>query len=96
MAKLCLITIPGLDVRADWRTVHDRLLDDFPKVTDVLATTMSETILITYDGRGDIDAWFEVARETLRTRRQDVRASHQIAPTRGRLLTKRTSRRRQP
>jgi hypothetical protein len=43
MAKLCLITVPGLDVRADWRTVHDRLLDDFPKVTDVLATTISET-----------------------------------------------------
>jgi hypothetical protein len=95
MAKLCLITVPGLDVRADWRTVHDRLLDDFPKVTDVLATTMSETILIAYDGRGDIDAWFDVASDTIRMRRQDVRPSRRSAPTR-RVLMRRTSPRRRP
>ena len=35
--KLYSVTLPGLDVRSDWRTVHDRLLDDFPAIEDVLA-----------------------------------------------------------
>jgi hypothetical protein len=33
-------------VKLDWAAVHDRLLDDFPQVTDVLATTMTATLLI--------------------------------------------------
>jgi hypothetical protein len=37
--KLYSLTLPGLDVRSDWRVVHDRLLDDFPAVDDVLPTT---------------------------------------------------------
>jgi hypothetical protein len=46
MPSLCLITVPGLEVRSDWRLVHDRLLDEFPEVMDVLATTIKETILV--------------------------------------------------
>lgn len=49
MPSLCLITVPGLEVSSDWRLVHDRLLDEFPEVTDVLATTMKETILVVYE-----------------------------------------------
>jgi hypothetical protein len=33
-----MITVPGLQVNSDGAAVHDRLLDDFPRVTDVLAT----------------------------------------------------------
>jgi hypothetical protein len=57
--------VPGLNVRSDWRLVHDRLLDDFPEVTDVLATTMKETILIVYEGHADASAWLETVSETL-------------------------------
>jgi hypothetical protein len=72
MPKLCLITVPGLEVRADWRLVHDRLLDEFPEVTDVLATTMPETILILHDDTAPIDPgrWLDTVCETLFTRRR--------------------------
>jgi hypothetical protein len=59
MPRLYMITVPGLEVTSDWRTVHDRMLDDFPEVTDVLATTMPETLLIVYEGAANIDAWLE-------------------------------------
>jgi hypothetical protein len=48
--KLRSLTLPGLDVRSDWRAVHDRLLDDFPAIDDVLPTTMVATLLIAYRG----------------------------------------------
>jgi hypothetical protein len=59
MPRLYMITVPGLSVRSDWRPVHDRLLDDFPEVTDVLATTVPETLLIVYEGTANIDAWLD-------------------------------------
>jgi hypothetical protein len=70
MPKLCLITVPGLEVRSDWRLVHDRLLDEFPKVTDVLATTMPETILILYEEAASLDPgrWLDTVSETIFTR----------------------------
>jgi hypothetical protein len=45
MSKVFTITVPGLRVSSDSRTVHDRLLDEFPEITEVLATTIKETIL---------------------------------------------------
>ena len=33
MPRLYMITVPGLEVKSDWRTVHDRLLDDFRRST---------------------------------------------------------------
>lgn len=57
MPRLFLITVPGLDVRRDWAPVHDRLLDDFPQISDVLATTIAETLLIVYEGEVEVDAW---------------------------------------
>lgn len=44
------LTLPGLDVRSDWRLVHDRLLDEFLAIDDVLPTTTTATILIVYEG----------------------------------------------
>ena len=66
MPDLCLITIPGLEV-GDWRVVHDRLLDEFPQVTDVLATTMKETILVVYEdaASGDAGRWLDTVSETI-------------------------------
>ncbi len=49
MSHLSILTVPGLDVRSDWRGVHNRLLNEFPAVTNVLATTMPETLLIVHD-----------------------------------------------
>ena len=60
MSELRLATVPGLDVRLHWRAVRDRLLDEFPAVSDVLATTMPETLLIVHDGSPDA-AWLDIA-----------------------------------
>lgn len=59
MPCLYMITVPGLQVKSDWRIVHDRLLDDFPEVDDVLPTTTPETLLIVYRGRAQIDEWLD-------------------------------------
>lgn len=68
--SLCLITIPGLEVASHWRLIHDRLLDEFPEVTDVLATTMAETILVVYEAAdpGDAGAWLDAVSETILSR----------------------------
>jgi hypothetical protein len=67
MPSLCLLTVPGLEVSSDWRLVHDRLLDEFPEVTDVLATTTKGTILVTYEdpAPGDAGRWLDAVSETI-------------------------------
>lgn len=72
MPPLYMITVPGLEVKSDWATVHDRLLDDFPRVTDVLATTIPATLLIVYEGRPEADAWLDDVSEALLSRRRQV------------------------
>ena len=67
--KLYSLTLPGLDVRSDWRMVHDRLLDDFPAIDDVLATTTTATILIVYEGSAQIDGWLDSIDEAILSRR---------------------------
>src|SRR5690349_19838326 len=71
MLKLCLITVPGLEV-SDWQLVNDRLLDEFSQVADVLPTTMKETILVVYDdaATGDASRWLETVSETILSRRR--------------------------
>jgi hypothetical protein len=82
MPQLYLITVPGLLVPADWARIHDRLLDDFPRVTDVLATTITGTVLIVYRGRPDANAWLDAITEEVLRRRLRVgrRASPSTAP----------------
>jgi hypothetical protein len=63
MLRLYMIMVPGLEVKSDWRIVHDRLLDDFPKIDDVLPTTTPETLLIVYRGRAHVDEWVDAANE---------------------------------
>jgi hypothetical protein len=57
--SLYSITLPGLEVRSDWRLVHDRLLDDFREIDDVLPTTMPGTILVVYRGRAHVEGWLD-------------------------------------
>jgi hypothetical protein len=76
MQQLYQITVPGLEVSSDWRLIHDRLLDEFSEVTDVLPTTMKAAILIVYEGPADADAWLATISETiLNFRRASVRGS---------------------
>lgn len=85
MPKLCLITVPGLEVRSDWRLVHDRLLDEFPQVSDVLPTTISETILVVYDeaAPGDPGRWLDTVSDTILAWRRNRSGTKRAARTRG-------------
>ena len=74
MQKLYQITVPGLEISSDWRLIHDRLLDTFSEVTDVLPTTMTGTILIVYEGSDDAVAWLETMSETILHLRTPIRA----------------------
>ena len=67
--KLYSLTLPGLNVRSDWRAVHDRLLDDFSAIDDVLPTTMVGTLLIVYRGSADVDGWLGSIDEAVLSRR---------------------------
>lgn len=78
--RLYMLTVPGLEVRFDWAAVHDRLLDDFPQVTDVLATTTTSTLLIVYQGSADIDGWIDGVSEAILNRR--LRLSRQAPQAR--------------
>jgi hypothetical protein len=79
--KLYSLTLPGLDVRSDWRAVHDRLLDDFPAIDDVLPTTMAATVVIAYRGSAEVDGWLGsidralVSRRLRSARRSSARAT---------------------
>ena len=72
MPQLYMLTLPGLDVKSDWRAVHDRLLDDFDEIEDVLATTMAGTLLILYRGAPDVDGWLDGVSEAVLSRRLSV------------------------
>ena len=74
MPQLYMITVPGLDVKSDWSVVHDRLLDAFARVSDVLPTTMPSTLLIAYQGAPDVDGWLRLVSETLLGRRRKTGA----------------------
>ena len=63
--KLYSLTLPGLEVRRDWRTVHDRLLDDFAAIEDVLPTTIPATVVIVYRGAARIDRWLDSIDEAI-------------------------------
>lgn len=76
--KLFSLTLPRLDVKSDWRAIHDRLLDDFAGIDDVLPTTMPATLLIVYRGAAQVDGWLDsihVAVDHRRHRRTRERAA---------------------
>lgn len=94
MPSLYMITVSGLEVKLDWRPVHDRLLDEFPRVTDVLATTIPETVLIVYEGRADVDAWLQTLNDAVFCRRMRARAMPRSDRRQGRAVGPRGARRR--
>ena len=63
--SLYSLTLPGLDVPSDWRAVHDRLLDDFPAIDDVLPTTMAATLLVVYRDFAQVDRWLRSVDEAV-------------------------------
>lgn len=79
MPRLCQITVPGLDVRADWRSVHDRLLDEFPAIADVLATTIGATVLVVYDGPSEVDRWLDSISGSVSGRHAGIRTHHRAS-----------------
>jgi hypothetical protein len=91
MPRLFMVTVPGLSVASDWAAVHDRLLDDFTEVTDVLATTISATLLIVYEGDAHIDAWLEGVSAGILSRRMSAATA-----ARARLRARDGARRRTP
>ena len=56
-------------MRSGWRVVHDRPLDDFPAIEDVLPTTNAATILIVYEGSALLDTWLDSIDEAVLSRR---------------------------
>jgi hypothetical protein len=80
MPRLYMVTLPGLDVKSDWRVVHDRLLDDFPKVSDVLPTTTPATLLIVYQGRAHVDEWLDAMSEGVLLRRTRPANARRLPP----------------
>jgi hypothetical protein len=76
MPRLYMITVPGLNVKLDWAAAHDRLLDDFPQVIDVLATTIAATLLIVYEGDADIDDWLAGVSDGILSRRISATTAH--------------------
>jgi hypothetical protein len=84
LVSLYSLTLPGLDVRTDWRVVHDRLLDDFPAIDDVLPTTTVATLLIVYRGSEQVDRWLDSINDAVLIRRlrsaQRQRGRHEADP----------------
>jgi hypothetical protein len=72
MPKLYMITVAGLEVKSDWRPVRARLLERFPEVDEVLATTIPGTILIAYAGAAKVDAWLRTVSDTVLGRRRSL------------------------
>jgi hypothetical protein len=88
MPRLCMLPVPGLRVKSDWAAVRERLLDDFPQVTDVLATTMAATLLVVYDGEADLDAWIHGITQAILTRRVGAGAPARVDPPIGGLCAR--------
>jgi hypothetical protein len=94
MPRLYMLTMPGLQVKSDWVAVHDRLLDEFPEVTDVLPTTITATLLIVYEGEAKVDAWLEGISEAVLGRRISAAKSSAGTVERGRTRARHRGRER--
>jgi hypothetical protein len=68
MPRLYQITIPGLSPKGDL-TAARRLIADFPRVLDLLATTIPATVLVAYFGEDEVDAWLDALSDSVAARR---------------------------
>ena len=72
MPSLYQITIPGLSPKGDFTAARRRLIADFPRVLDVLATTIPATVLVAYFGEDEVDAWLNALSDSVATRRMSL------------------------
>ncbi|HXB16718.1 MAG TPA: hypothetical protein VNV44_13365 [Solirubrobacteraceae bacterium] len=59
MQRLCRITVSGLSIKQDFKAARVRLMDDFPTIEEVIATTAPGTVLILASDPVDVDRWSE-------------------------------------
>jgi predicted lipoprotein with Yx(FWY)xxD motif len=59
MQRVCRLTISGLSIKQDFNAARRRLMDDFPTIAEVIATTAPETVLVVASDPVDIDGWCE-------------------------------------
>jgi hypothetical protein len=57
MQRICRITVSGLSIKQDFKAARRRLMDDFPTIEEVIATTAPGTLLILAADPVDIDGW---------------------------------------
>jgi hypothetical protein len=72
MPSLYQITIPGLSPKGDFTAARHRLVADFPRVLDVLATTIPATVLVAYFGEDEVDAWVDALSDSVAARRMSL------------------------
>jgi hypothetical protein len=75
MPRLYQITIPGLWLKRDFTAARRRLIADFSRVVEVLATTIPATVLVAYLGEDEVDAWLGALSDAVATRRMSLRGS---------------------
>jgi hypothetical protein len=72
MPSLYQLTIPGLSLKGDFTAARRRLIADFPRVLEVLATTIPATVLVVYRGEDEVDAWLDALSEAVAARRMGM------------------------
>lgn len=65
--RICRITVPGLSIRRDFEAARLRLLEDFPNVQEVVATTAPATLLVLYSGADEVDTWLDSLLDSVTT-----------------------------
>jgi len=84
MQRLCRITVPGLSLNSDFEGARRRLLEEFPNIHDVVATTLPATVLVLYSGAGEGDAWYDALLDSITV--PELRAKHSFLGMRARRL----------
>jgi hypothetical protein len=57
MRRVCRITVSGLSIKQDFKAARRRLMNEFPTIEEVIATTARGTVLILASDPIDLDGW---------------------------------------
>jgi len=74
MQRLFRITVPGLSIPRDFSAARRRLMDEFPTIEEVVATTAAGTLVVLSNGPEDVDGWLEGLRGVRAKRRESASA----------------------
>ncbi|HWX97974.1 MAG TPA: hypothetical protein VNZ01_14120 [Solirubrobacteraceae bacterium] len=66
--QICRLTVPGLSIRRDFEAARRRLLEGFPDVHEVVATTAPATLLVLYSGTDEVELWLDALLDSTHTR----------------------------